>query len=97
MKVSVNIKMDEEIRDQSKILFSKMGLDMTTAVNMFLIQTIREKSIPFKISTVNKDSDEASFEKLIGMKLNEAEAQESQGMLREFSSFESKVNSKYGF
>lgn len=97
MKVSVNIKMDEEIRDQSKILFSKMGLDMTTAVNMFLIQAIREKSIPFKISTVNKDSTELKFEKIIGMKLNEAEVQESQGMLREFSSFESKVNSKYGF
>ena len=56
IKVSVNIKMDEEIRNQSKILFSQMGLDMTTAVNMFLIQAIREKSIPFKISTVNKDS-----------------------------------------
>lgn len=49
MKVSVNIKMDEEIRDSAKLLFSKMGLDMTTAVNIFLIQSIRNKGIPFEL------------------------------------------------
>ena len=48
MKVSVNIKMDEDVRNQAKELFNKMGLDMTTAVNIFLIQSIREQknSIP---------------------------------------------------
>lgn len=49
MKVSVNIKMEKEIRDNAKVLLNKMGLDMTTAVNMFLIQTIRQSQIPFPI------------------------------------------------
>ena len=49
MKVSVNIKMEKEIRDNAKALLNKMGLDMTTAVNMFLIQTIRQSKIPFQI------------------------------------------------
>lgn len=49
MKVSVNIKMEKEIRDNAKTLFNKMGLDMTTAVNLFLIQSLRENSIPFQI------------------------------------------------
>ena len=49
MKVSVNIKMEKEIRDNAKVLLNKMGLDMTTAVNMFLIQTIRQSKIPFQI------------------------------------------------
>ena len=49
MKVSVNIKMEKEIRDNAKVLLNKMGLDMTTAVNMFLIQTIRQSQIPFQI------------------------------------------------
>ena len=47
MKTSVNIKMDENLRNQSKELFAKMGLDMTTAVNMFLLTAVREKRIPF--------------------------------------------------
>ena len=54
MKVSVNIKMDEEIRDNAKVLFNKMGLDMTTAVNIFLIQSIRNKKIPFEIKLDNE-------------------------------------------
>lgn len=54
MKVSVNIKMEKEIRDNAKVLLNKMGLDMTTAVNMFLIQTIRQSQIPFQIKV---DSD----------------------------------------
>ena len=58
MKVSVNIKMEKEIRDNAKILFNKMGLDMTTAVNMFLIQSIRQCSIPFEIKIDNISNDE---------------------------------------
>ena len=58
MKVSVNIKMDEDVRNQAKELFNKMGLDMTTAVNIFLIQSIREQKIPFQISTVKNEMTE---------------------------------------
>lgn len=54
MKVSVNIKMEQEIRDTAKALFNKMGLDMTTAVNLFLIQSIRQSSIPFEIKVDNE-------------------------------------------
>lgn len=57
MKVSVNIKMEKEIRDNAKVLLNKMGLDMTTAVNMFLIQTIRQSQIPFQIK-VDTDINE---------------------------------------
>ena len=89
--------MDEEVRDQSKILFGKIGLDMTTAVNMFLIQTIREKCIPFRISTVNNESNEEQFERLSEMKLREDEAQVENGQMRSFESFASEVNSKYRF
>ena len=44
MRTSVNIKMEESLRDQSKELFAKMGLDMTTAVNMFLLTAVRAKT-----------------------------------------------------
>lgn len=36
MKTSVNIKMDVEDRDAAKKLFDSLGLDMTTAVNLFV-------------------------------------------------------------
>ena len=45
----MNIRMDSEIKQQAKKLFAEFGLDMTTAVNMFLRQSIREHRIPFEI------------------------------------------------
>ncbi|MEA4805518.1 type II toxin-antitoxin system RelB/DinJ family antitoxin [Acetobacterium wieringae] len=48
-KTSMNIRMDNEIKQQAKKLFAEFGLDMTTAVNLFLRQSIREHRIPFEI------------------------------------------------
>jgi DNA-damage-inducible protein J len=60
---SMNIRMDSEIKKQAQELFAQFGLDMTTAVNMFLRQSIREQGIPFqlKINTPNEVTV-ASFE-----------------------------------
>lgn len=53
---SMNIRIDSEIKKQAQELFAQFGLDMTTAVNMFLRQSIREQAIPFqlKINTPNE-------------------------------------------
>ena len=48
----VNIRLDDDIKEKADILFSELGLNMTTAFNIFLRQSIREGSIPFTI-TVN--------------------------------------------
>ena len=90
MKVSVNIKMDEDVRN-------KMGLDMTTAVNIFLIQSIREQKIPFQISTVKNEMTEEEIEKLIAKKLQEAEADIDNGRVIEYSYLQEDVKKKYGF
>ena len=46
---NLNIRTDQEIKNQSEKIFSELGLTMTTAVNMFLRATIREKGIPFSL------------------------------------------------
>jgi len=46
---SMNIRMDGEIKAQAQELFAQFGLDMTTAINMFLRQAIRERGIPFEL------------------------------------------------
>ena len=97
MKVSVNIKMDEDVRNQAKELFNKMGLDMTTAVNIFLIQSIREQKIPFQISTVKNEMTEEEIEKLIAKKLQEAEADIDNGRVIEYSYLQEDVKKKDGF
>lgn len=46
---NLNIRTDKEVKDAAEKIFSELGLNMTTAVNMFLRQTIRENGIPFEL------------------------------------------------
>ena len=58
-KVSTNISMDADVKKQAQKLFSEFGLDLTTAINIFLRQSIREQRIPFEI-TMNVPNAETS-------------------------------------
>lgn len=68
---SMNIRMDRKIKKQAQHLFAEFGLDMTTAVNMFLRQAIRERRIPFelRLSNPNAETIEA-MEEIEDMKKN---------------------------
>ena len=53
---NLNIKTDRSVKEQSEHIFSELGLNMTTAINLFLRASIRENGIPFelKIEKPNK-------------------------------------------
>ena len=46
---NLNIRIDKAIKDQAEEIFNELGLNMTTAVNMFLRTAIREQGIPFEL------------------------------------------------
>jgi DNA-damage-inducible protein J len=46
---NLNIRTDKAIKDAAENIFNEFGINMTTAVNMFLRQTIRENGIPFEL------------------------------------------------
>ena len=45
---NLNIRTDKAIKDQAEEIFNELGLNMTTAVNIFLRTAIREHGIPFE-------------------------------------------------
>jgi len=49
---NVSFRVDTDIKNQADKLFAQLGLNMTTAFNIFLRQSIREGCIPFDV-TVN--------------------------------------------
>lgn len=49
MTTNLNIRIDKSIKDQAEEIFNELGLNMTTAVNMFLKTAIREHGIPFEL------------------------------------------------
>lgn len=46
---NLNIRTDKIIKEQAEEIFNELGLNMTTAINMFLRTAIREHGIPFKL------------------------------------------------
>ncbi len=46
---NLNIRTDDQVKQEAEILFEKMGLNMTTAINIFLRQSLREQALPFKV------------------------------------------------
>ncbi len=47
--VSTNIKIDQNLKQESQELFESFGLSLSTAVNLFLRQAVREQAIPFRV------------------------------------------------
>ena len=46
---NISIRVPDDIKQQASALFSDLGLDMTTAINVFLRQAVKEQAIPFRI------------------------------------------------
>ena len=47
---TINVRTDSEIKAQAQDVLSKLGLDITTAVNLFLRQIICQQSVSFDVS-----------------------------------------------
>jgi len=54
--VNINIRTDAEVKKAAQALFEQLGLDMTTAVNIFLRQAISKRTLPLEISPVSRNS-----------------------------------------
>ena len=54
---NLNIRTDKEIKEAAEKIYSSLGLNMTTAINMFLRASIRESGIPFDLK-LNVPNDE---------------------------------------
>ena len=47
--VQTQIRIEEDVKKQAMELFSQLGIDMSSAVNMFLRQAIMRGGLPFSV------------------------------------------------
>ena len=47
---SMNIRMNKDVKLQAQKVFSDLGIDLTTAVNVFLRQSIRYQGFTFDVT-----------------------------------------------
>jgi len=51
--VNINIRTDAEVKKAAQLLFERLGMDMTTAVNIFLRQAIEKRTLPMEIAPIS--------------------------------------------
>jgi len=48
--VRVTIRVDKDLKERAEVLFDRLGMNMSTALNVFLRKAVDEEAIPFAIS-----------------------------------------------
>lgn len=54
---NISIRMDAALKKEADQLFSEMGMNISTAFNIFVRQAIRERAIPFQIQLGNPNRE----------------------------------------
>ena len=71
---NVAFRMDDKLKTEMQTLVKNLGMDMTTAFNIFAQQAVREQRIPFEIrmDVPNKETLEAMNNALEGKNLSKS-------------------------
>ena len=64
----LQVRMDEDLKNEASELFEKLGLDIPTAIRIFFKRAVTEKGIPFELRAVYNAGvkDSVSSKPLIG-------------------------------
>ena len=54
---NLNIRVDEELKRKAETIFAELGLNMSTAMNIFLRYSVRYGGIPFELRIEKPDAD----------------------------------------
>ena len=47
----VNIRIDDSLKEQGEKLFTALGMNFSTAISIFISQSVREGGLPFAVTT----------------------------------------------
>jgi len=54
---AINVNVPIDVKEEATALFNNLGLNMSTAINMFLKKAIHERGIPFEIKEPKPSKD----------------------------------------
>ena len=54
---SISIRLDKDVKAKSEFIFSEIGMNMTTAINIFLRRCIMENGIPFDVGLYRPNAE----------------------------------------
>lgn len=94
MSSTIQVRVEDELKNKSDALFKDLGTDTTTAIRMFLTQAVATNGFPFEIKRqVESNPYVPMTEKEMLAKLKKSR---EHGMFREADQVVSEMRSKYG-
>lgn len=73
---SVNVRTTEDVKKDAEVILNGLGLNISSAVNLFLKQVINYRGIPFALRLPNKETLHAMDDIENGRNLNSSDTVE---------------------
>ena len=58
---NLSIRIARGLKDEADQVFNEMGMNLTTAITIFVRQAVRQKKIPFEIALDSSNNNSVSF------------------------------------
>ena len=89
---NITIRIDDDIKKEAEILFEKLGISISGAINIFFRQAIRDQAIPFKIKATNKYDEYFNPYNMKILEESIAELKSGKGIIKTMAELEAMEN-----
>ena len=96
MSSTIQIRVDDELKQKSDTLFRELGTDTTSAIRIFLTQAVANNGFPFEIRKVTANPYAAMSEEEIMQKLERSREHGRMGMYRDAEKVAADMKARYG-
>ena len=95
MAVTIQVRVDDELKAKSDELFKELGTDTTTAIRIFLTQAISQNGFPFEIKRHTYNPFGALSEDAVMGKLASSRRQAGEGKVKNAGKVSEDLRAKY--
>ena len=96
MSSTIQIRVDDELKQKSDLLFKELGTDTTSAIRIFLTQAVAYHGFPFEIKKIPAHPYAALTEDEILKKLERSREHSEMGMRKNADEVISGMRERYG-
>ena len=96
MSTTIQVRVDDELKKKSDMLFKELGTDTTSAIRIFLTQAVDYNGFPFEIKKKTKEPYHPLTEEEMLARLATARAHAEEGRYRDADVVLSDLRTKYG-
>lgn len=96
MASTIQIRVDDDLKQKSDALFKDLGTDTTTAIRIFLKKALAVNGFPFEVQKMNTNPFETLTEQEILDRLEKSCEHANKGLYKDATQVTSTMREKYG-